>query len=44
MIDGTIQGRGASFISTDSALGSLLVKEGIITVSVAALQTWQNKS
>jgi hypothetical protein len=35
VIDGTSQGRGASFISTDSALGSLLITDGIITMSVS---------
>lgn len=35
VIDGNIQGRGASFITTDSALGSLLITDGIITMSVA---------
>jgi hypothetical protein len=35
VIDGTTHERGAPFISTDSAFGSLLVKDGIITTSVA---------
>jgi hypothetical protein len=35
VIDGSIPGREASFISTGSALGSLLITDGIITMSVA---------
>jgi hypothetical protein len=35
VIDGSIAGREASFISTGSALGSLLITDGIITTSVA---------
>lgn len=35
VIDGNIQGRGVSFITTDSALGSQLISDGIITMSLA---------
>jgi hypothetical protein len=39
VIDGPIPEREASFISTDSALGSLLITDGIITMSVACTST-----